>query len=109
MNLKDLAEATGDINPTAPAFPDKLSPAKARQGFIFDAPSTVVTRRTDRMKLSKTKDLNLIKQDLEFCFERMLTALSSTNLQGMAAGKINQLRSQLYSLIDAQIRKQEPQ
>jgi hypothetical protein len=87
------------------AYSNTLSTSTARRNFIFNSPKTAVTRQSDKMKLAKTKDLNVVKQDLEYCFERMITALSSTTIQGVASGKINQLRSQLFSLIDAEATK----
>jgi len=105
MKLNEFVNNMADTTPTQPEYLNKLSPSAAKKGFVFDSPSTIVTRRKDRQDLAKTKDLSIVKQDLELCFERMLTAFSSTQLQGVATNKINQLRSQLYSLIDSKLKQ----
>jgi hypothetical protein len=90
-----------------PSKPTSLSRTSAVRDFKYAGKSSQTVRRSDKIKLTSNKDLNIVKQAVASAFNAIIAVSNKTPLVSQITSILKQTEQRIYNKIDSELKKQE--
>lgn len=99
--------ANHQITNTGDTKLEPLTRQKSSRDYVYGGKANTVVRRSDKMELSKNKDLNVAKSTIRAAFKAIIAASNKTELGSQITSILRQTENRLFQKIDQKLKAQE--
>jgi hypothetical protein len=99
--------ANHQITNTGDTKLEPLTRNKATRDYAYGGKSSTVVKRSDKIELSKNKDLNITKSTIRAAFKAIIAASNKTELGSQITNMLRQTEKRLFQQIDQKLKAEE--
>lgn len=102
--LNEFNQPSNNYNPTDQPEQKRYNSSTGRRTAARSKTQRIT--RKDRMELVNSKDLNVLKGQIDTSFKQILAAADNTSLEAYVIGRLNMIKRQIDQKINKELQKQ---